>query len=180
MSRRVARPYAVALYEVTHREGVPALREIQRQLAAVAELFERESGLVRVFEVPSVAPAVKRELVATIARALALRPEAHRLLIALETHVRLRFLPEVVQMFRELVDRAEGIVRARAELPVAPRPEQVEALRQALARLFASRVELDTKVRPELLAGFVVQVGSQVFDGSLAAQVRRFAAAAAR
>ena len=180
MSRRVARPYAVALYEVTRREGIPALREIERQLAAVAELFRRESGLVRVFEVPSVAPATKRELVATIAGALALRPEAHRMLVALAAHVRLRFLPEVVQMFRELVDRAEGIVRAHAELPVAPRPEQVEALQQALARLFASRVELDTKVRPELLAGFVVQVGSQVFDGSLAAQVRRFAAAAGR
>lgn len=180
MSRRVARPYAVALYEVTHREGVPALREIQRQLASVAELFERESGLVRVFEVPSVTPAVKRELVATIARALALRPETHRMLVALAAHVRLRFLPEVVQMFRELVDRAEGIVRARADLPVEPRPEQVEALRQAFARLFASRVELDTRVKPELLAGFVVRVGSQVFDGSLAAQVRRFAAAAGR
>ncbi len=180
MSRRVARPYAVALYEVTRREGIPALREIERQLASVADLFARESGLVRVFEVPSVAPAAKHELVATIARALALRPESHRMLVALAAHVRLRFLPEVVQMFRELVDRAEGIVRARAELPVAPRPEQVEALQQALARLFASRVELDTMVKPELLAGFVVQVGSQVFDGSLAAQLRRFAAAAAR
>ncbi len=180
MSRRVARPYAVALYEVTHREGVPALREIQRQLASVAELFERESGLARVFEVPSVAPAAKRELVATIARALALRPETHRMLVALAAHVRLRFLPEVVQMFRELVDRAEGIVRARADLAVEPRPEQVEALRQAFERLFASRVELDTRVKPELLAGFVVRVGSQVFDGSLAAQVRRFAAAAGR
>ncbi|MDD5562434.1 MAG: ATP synthase F1 subunit delta [Thermoanaerobaculaceae bacterium] len=180
MSRRVARPYAVALYEVTHREGIPALREIERQLASVAELFGREPGLLRVFEVPSVAPATKRELVATIAGALALRPEAHRMLVALAAHVRLRFLPEVVQMFRELVDRAEGIVRAHAELPVAPRPEQVEALQRALARLFASRVELETKVRPELLAGFVVQVGSQVFDGSLAAQVRRFAAAAGR
>ena len=180
MSRRAARPYAVALYEVTHREGIPALREIERQLAAVAELFARESGLVRVFEVPSVAPATKRELVATIADALALRPEAHRMLVALAAHVRLRFLPEVVQMFHELVDRAEGIVRARAELPVAPHPDQVEALQQALARLFSSRVELDARVRPELLAGFVVQVGSQVFDGSLAAQVRRFAAAAGR
>jgi F-type H+-transporting ATPase subunit delta len=180
MSRRVARPYAVALYQVTHREGVPALREIQRQLAAVAELFGRESGFLRVFEVPGVTPAAKRELLTTIARTLGLRPEAHRMLVALASHVRLRFLPEVVQMFRELVDRSEGIVRARAELPVAPRPEQVEALQQALARLFASRVELETKVKPELLAGFVVQVGSQVFDGSLAAQVRRFAAAAGR
>jgi F-type H+-transporting ATPase subunit delta len=180
MSRRVARPYAVALYEVTRREGIPALREIERQLAAVAGLFAKEPALLRVFEVPSVTPAVKREIVATIARAMALRPETGRMLVALEAHIRLRFLPDVVQMFRELVDRADGVVRARAELPAAPDPAQLAALEKALARLFAARIELDVQVHPELLAGFVVRVGSQVFDGSLAAQLRRFAASAAQ
>ena len=180
MSRRVARPYAVALYEVTRREGIPALREIERQLATVAELFAREPALVRVFEVPGVTPATKRDLVATIARTLGVRPETHRMLVALEAHLRLRFLPDVVQMFRELVDRADGVVRARAELPVAPEPAELAALQQALARLFAARIELEVQVHPELLAGFVVRVGSQVFDGSLVAQLRRFAAEAAQ
>jgi F0F1-type ATP synthase delta subunit len=41
------------------------------------------------------------------------------------------------------------------------------------------RIELDAKVREELLAGFIVRVGSRVFDGSLLAQVRRFASSAA-
>lgn len=179
MSRRVARPYATALFQVTQKEGVAALREIEGQLAAVAELFRLEPALVRVFEVPSVSPAVKLELVNTIAKTLALRPEAHRMLVALEHHVRLRYLDEVVAFFRELVDRKEGLVRGRVELPGAPREEQVAALAKALAELLGTRVELDVKLRQELLAGFVVRVGSRVFDGSLLAQVRRFASSAA-
>ncbi|MBZ5587443.1 MAG: ATP synthase F1 subunit delta [Acidobacteriia bacterium] len=179
MSRRVARPYAVALLEVTARESVPALRQIEGQLATVVELFRAEPELVRVFEVPSVAPAAKRRLVDTVAESLALRPEVHRLLIALSHHVRLRFLGEVVEVFRELVDRREGIVRGLVEVPVQPTPQQVEALARALTSLLGARVELGAKVRPDLLAGFVVRVGSRVFDGSLLAQVRRFASGAA-
>jgi F-type H+-transporting ATPase subunit delta len=179
VSRRVARPYATALFQVTQKEGVAALREIEEQLAGVAELFRLLPELVRVFEVPSVLPATKLGLVNTIATTLVLRREAQRMLVALEHHVRLRHLDEVVAFFRELVDRKEGVVRGRVELPVPASQEQVVALAKALAELLGTRVELDFKLRQELLAGFVVRVGSRVFDGSLLAQVRRFASSAA-
>ena len=179
MSRRVARPYAVALLEVTAKENVPSLRQIEAQLATLAGLFKAEPDLLRVFEVPSVPPATKRRLVDAVSETLALRPEAHRLLTALVVHVRLRFLGDVVETFRELVDRREGIVRGRVEVPAAPTPQQVQTLAHALSQMLGSQVELEAKVRPELLAGFVVRVGSRVFDGSLLAQVRRFASSAA-
>jgi F-type H+-transporting ATPase subunit delta len=129
--------------------------------------------------VPSVSPAAKLELVDTIAKTLVLRREAQRMLVALEHHVRLRYLDEVVAFFRELVDRKEGVVRGRVELPVPASQEQVVALGKALAELLGTRVELEFKLREELLAGFVVRVGSRVFDGSLLAQVRRFASSVA-
>lgn len=180
MSRRVARPYAAALFAVLEREGVGVLREVEAQLAAVAELFEREPRLLRVFEVPSVSPAAKRELLDAIGSGLALRAPARRMLAALAQHLRLRYTSEVVAGFRDLVDRKEGMVRGRLELPTEPTPSQVGALASALERVVASRVELEPVVRRELLAGFIARVGSRVFDGSLRAQLRRFAAAAAR
>ena len=175
----MARPYAVALFGVTQKEGSPALRDIEGQLASVAELLQHAPDLLRVFEVPSVPPVAKRELVGAIGKALSLRPEAQRMLMALEHHVRLRYLDEVVAFFRDLVDRKEGVVRGRAELPSGPSDAQVTALQRALAETLGTRVDLDVKVREELLAGFVVRLGSRVFDGSLLAQVRRFASSAA-
>jgi F-type H+-transporting ATPase subunit delta len=180
VSRRVARPYAAALFAVLEREDVPALRTVEAELAALAEVFRREPRLLRAFEVPSVTLATKRTLLAAICDALELRGPARRLLAALAQHLRLRYTADVVAEFRDLVDRREGIMRGRVEFPVGPTSAQVESLAAALQRLLGSHIELEPEVRRELLAGFVVRVGSLVFDGSLRSQLRRFAAAAAR
>lgn len=177
MSRRVARPYAAALYSVMAKRDVTALREVQRQLEGVVALFEHNEKLLRVFEVPSVTPAKKRELLKAVGAALALRVEAQRLLAALDQHYRLRFLPEVVAAFRDLIDEREGMVRGRVELPAAASAKQLEAMGTALEGVVGARVELEGVVRPELLAGFVVRLGSRVYDGSLRTQLDRFAAA---
>ncbi len=180
MSRRIARPYAAALFAVMSRQEPSALREVQRQLETVGELFRRDPRLLRVFEVPSVSPERKRGLLAELGGRLELRPVAQRLLAALEQHVRLRFLPDVVAAFGELVDRREGVVRGGVELPGRPSKEQLDALSSALAAILGARVELDGRERPELLAGFIVRLGSRVFDGSLRTQLARFAAATVR
>jgi len=180
VSRRVARPYAAALLKVVERQGTAALRAVESELATVAELFRREPNLLRTFEVPAVPPAKKRQLLQAIGKEFALRGEVQRLLAALEQHYRLRFLPDVVAMFGSLVDRREGLTRGTVELPVPPTPAQLAALGAALGTLLGVRVELDSKVDPDLLAGFVVRVGSQVFDGSLRTQVQRFARAGGR
>jgi len=174
MSRRVARPYAAALFQVMERQSVPALGEAEEQLDTVAQLFTRHPELLRVFEVPSVSAAKKRELLATLGRSLALRVEAQRLLAALVQHFRLRFLPEVVAAFRERVDGKEGVVRGVVELPAPGGAEQLDALAGVLQGMVGSRVTLASRVRPELLAGFVVRLGSRVFDGSLNSQLARF------
>jgi len=177
MSRRIARPYAAALYAVVEKHGLDALRESEAQLATVAETFRSQPELLRAFEVPAVPPAAKKKLLQALAEVLHLRPETRRLLTALEQHYRLRFLAEVVATFRSLVDRKEGIVRGSVETAVEPTPAQMSALAAALGRSLGSRVELVSKVREELLAGFVVRVGSQVYDGSLRTQLANFARA---
>lgn len=176
MSRRIARPYAAALYQVMARRGIPALREVESQLAGVAEVLRRQPKLLRVFEVPTVPPATKRDLLAEIVKAAKLAPETGRLLAALMQHYRLRFLPEVVAALRARIDREEGKVRGRVVLPTEPESDQVERLAAALQEAIGTRVDLATEVDPDLLAGFVVQLGSQVFDGSLRTRVKKFAA----
>jgi F-type H+-transporting ATPase subunit delta len=64
-------------------------------------------------------------------------------------------------------------------VPVAPTVEQMDELAVALSAAMKARVELESEVSPELLAGFVVRLGSRVFDGSLKTQLKRFAASAA-
>jgi F-type H+-transporting ATPase subunit delta len=178
MSRRIGRPYAAALFSVMTERAPQALRESLGQLEAVAEAFQREPTALRVFEVPTVTPAKKRELLQAIGTGVGLRVEVQRLLAALAQHARLRFLPDVAEAFLDLVERREGTMRGRVELPVEPTGGQIEALAAAIAERLGAQVQLESSVRPELLAGFIVRLGSRVFDGSLRTRLARFAAEA--
>jgi F-type H+-transporting ATPase subunit delta len=180
VSRRIARPYAAALFQVMQRRGLEELREVETQLATVAEVFQRHDELLRVFEVPAVPQAKKHELFLTLGRELSLRVETQRMLHALVQHYRLRFLPEVVDVFRDMVDRLEGKVRGQVILPTPPEAGQIERLAVTLHEALGSRVELESRVDPDLLAGFVVRLGSKVYDGSLRTQVHKFAASASK
>lgn len=175
MSRRIARPYAAALFQVLEKQGLPSLREAERQLASVAQAFSQDRRLLRIFEIPSVPPATKRNLLHEIGLALKVRVEVQRLLAALMQHYRLRLLAEVVDALREMVDAKERMVRGVLHVPVAPSPDQTDLLQRALADVIGSRVELTVNERPELLAGFIVRIGSRVFDGSLRSQLAKFA-----
>jgi F-type H+-transporting ATPase subunit delta len=178
MSRRIGRPYAAALFSVMIERAPQALRETLDQLEVVAEVFRREPALLRVFEVPTVTPGKKRELLQAIGTGVGLRVEVQRLLAALGQHARLRFLPDVAAAFRDLVERREGTMRGRVELPVAPTGAQIDALAAAITERVGVQVQLESAVRPELLAGFIVRLGSRVFDGSLRTRLARFAAEA--
>jgi len=176
MSRRVARPYAAALFSVLQPQGLPALRSAADQLATVAAVLTADRAFLRVFEVPSVAPATKRALIIDIARAMGAAPEVTRVLVLMAGHVRLRFLSEVGELFSRLVDRREGVERGAVTVPAPLTRSQVEALERALQAHLGGRVKLEARVDGTLLAGFVVRIGSRVFDGSLKSQLARFAA----
>lgn len=175
MSRRIARPYAAALFQILEPHGVAAMREAEAQLAAVAEACTQERRFLRVFEVPSVPPGVKRAVLQELGTKLRLRAEVQRLLAALMHHYRLRWLGDVAETFRAMVDAREGMVRGVLQVPEPPSATQREMLETALADVVGCRVELAVEQRPELIAGFVVRIGSRVFDGSVRTQLARFA-----
>ncbi|MCS7181807.1 MAG: ATP synthase F1 subunit delta [Thermoanaerobaculum sp.] len=175
MSRRIARPYAQALFAVTKPDGPQALEKAQKALDRAAWAFKELPQLIRAFELPTLAVRQKLSLLRELSRRLELPVKVERLLVALQTHYRLRYLPLVAEEFTVLCDRFFGLRRGRVWLPAAVAPEQLAELEGTLARLVGTAVKLEQEERPELLAGFVVRLGSLVFDGSLRRQLERFA-----
>ena len=55
-------------------------------------------------------------------------------------------------------------------------PGQRERIQAALARMAGKQVRCQYDVAPDLLGGFVVRVGSTVYDGSLRGQLERLRA----
>ena len=93
--------------------------------------------------------------------------------IGVVSYVLIPFLRDIATAYRDLVDRELG--RTRAQIEVATTYDEADRRRiaEVMSAVMGATVVADFVHNPDLLAGFKVQVGSKVFDGSLVGQVDR-------
>jgi F-type H+-transporting ATPase subunit delta len=165
----VARRYARALHALAS-EGRRA-EAVADELAAFEQLLATDRELRDALLRPWVKAATKRAIVLGVAARLNVSPLTRNFLALVAQRRRLDVLGEILVAYRARVDEAAGRVRARvrsaAPLPAAERA----ALRERLGRRLGKTVLLDTEVDPNLLGGFVADVGSRVLDMSVAGQL---------
>lgn len=80
---------------------------------------------------------------------------------------RIAYLPDIVSHFSELVDEARGRETVRVKVPRDLTGSDQAQLKTRLEEGLGQQVALSIQKEPSLLAGIAVQVGSQVFDGSV-------------
>jgi F-type H+-transporting ATPase subunit delta len=108
-------------------------------------------------------------------------PSFLNLLKLLADRQRIAVLDAVLERFLTLYREQRGIALAAVTSATPLSEEQQEALhRKVKAVAGTDNVEFDLTVDPSLLGGFVVSLGSQVIDASLAGQVRRLGLALAK
>ena len=94
-------------------------------------------------------------------------------LYLLASRKRVRLLAEILESCREILDEWDGIVNADVASAVALSSDQEGDLKSGLESYTGLSVRMKTTVNPDLIGGFVVRVGDQVFDSSLATQLQR-------
>jgi len=165
------------------RPYVDALLSVAGSAAAVAALlpdldtFARALGtavdLREVLRNPAVDRATKAQLLATVLAKLGTGPLAARLLGVLLANRRLTHLSEVISAVRERLDREENVVEARVRSARPLENGEAETLRKALEGRTRRTVRLRPETEAGLLGGFVVRIGSEVYDVSLATRLQR-------
>ena len=86
-------------------------------------------------------------------------------------------LERVLELFREQRNIALATVTSASELS---EDQQADLLKKVQALAGTDNLELNLKVDPDLIGGFIVNVGSKVIDASLSGQVRRLGLALAK
>ena len=108
-------------------------------------------------------------------------PSFLNLLKLLADRQRIGFLDSVLErmleLYREQRNIALATVTSASSLNEA---QQADLLQKIQAVAGTDNLELNLKVDPDLIGGFVVNVGSKVIDASLAGQVRRLGLALAK
>ena len=167
----VARRYGRALADVA--AASQELEAVRDDLRAFARVLSQQRELRHLIANPSVARKDAGAAVTDIVAAMGLRPLSGRFLSLLFDAGRLGQVEAILRAYEEQVDSRLGRVRAAVAF-AAPLPETEPAeLQLRLSAMTGKGVYLDARTDPALLAGFVAQIGSQVYDGSLRTQLRR-------
>ncbi len=173
MARFRAMPYAKALFDVVTDQDRSRLEPVGGELDRFALALEEVPELARAMVIPVLGQEAKKDLLDQVLDQLGLTRPARDFVHVLQQHYRLEHLAAVRDTYRELVDRAMGRVRATIEVPGPLTASQRQAIVETVSQVMDATVVADFVERPELLAGFRVQVGSKVFDATLVGQLQQ-------
>jgi F-type H+-transporting ATPase subunit delta len=108
-------------------------------------------------------------------------PSFQNLLRLLADRQRISVLDAILTRFLELHRDLRKIALARVSSAAPLSPEHQQRLTEKVKAMAGTdKVEIITTVDPSLIGGFIVSLGSQVVDASLAGQVRRLGLALAK
>jgi F-type H+-transporting ATPase subunit delta len=164
----LAARYAEALFGAATARGVADA--VGPDLQSLLTLDARDPSFRTFLESPGVGEEAKRRVIEEV-----LGPRVHplttRFLRLLLAKKRIPYLAEAARAFAALLERQQGIVRARVTSAVPLDDDQRARLRAALERRTGFKVVLEPRVDRAVIGGVVVQYGDHILDDTVRARL---------
>lgn len=174
----LATPYAEALLQVA--ESRQETDTVAAQVRDLLALWHSSAQLRQAMASPVLEPEAKKAALVALFDGQ-VTPSVQNLLKLLADRQRIAVLDAVLERFLELYRELRHITLAKVSSATPLSEEQQAQLNQKVQAIAGTQaVEFDLHVDPSLIGGFVVNLGSQVIDASLAGQVRRLGLALAK
>ncbi len=165
----IAQRYAKALFGLGQERGdMPVLLG---ELDKLTELVLGNGELRRVLFTPIHPRAERRGVLAELVERLELSKEVHVFSMLVVDQNRTGYLPAIRDALRELVEQAAGRVTAQISSARPLAQDEVERLREVLARRVNAEVKLQLDVDESLIGGVIARIGDLMLDGSVRAQL---------
>jgi F-type H+-transporting ATPase subunit delta len=164
-SSEAAERYASALFDLAR--DAKSIDAVARDAETLNALLAQSDDLRRLAESPAFSAEEKQSGLIAVAERAKLDPLLRRFLGVLASNRRTRELGAMLAAFAALVAEHRGVATAEVASARPLSPAQHKALAAALKSVVGREVEMKIQVKPEILGGLVVQVGSRMFDSSL-------------
>lgn len=172
MIRRFARPYARAIVDVA---GSPAkANEVRGELMRFAVALRSSRELQDLYASPAIHMDTKATITAQLAKKMQASDLATKTLDVLVRNHRINALDAILEALAELVNSALGVAVAHVRSAKSLSPEEIGELATTLSKRTGKKVELDIRTDTKLLGGFIVKIGSVVWDASVAGKINKF------
>lgn len=168
MASGPAKRYAQAIFSLAKERG--ALDRWLDDLAMLNDLMS-DPAVAEYFESPKVPKAEKLQ---AVDRVLADgQPEARNLAHLLVERGRMDIIPELAQLYAQMVLEERGVAVADVITAEPLGPTEQEMVQQRLSRLVGKAVQARFHVDPSIIGGVVARIGDQLIDGSVVNQLRQ-------
>lgn len=164
IAAQVAKKYAHALFLSTRERGL--VEQAYTQFTVLKGLLEKDPTLIRFLSSPRIEEEQKLDVIRTVF-ANRLEPLFVEFLVVLVEKRRAGYVVEVIDEFDRLVEFERGIVRVTAITAVPLTSQERTAMTAKLAAKVGKKIELETKVDPEILGGVIVIMHDEIVDGSV-------------
>ena len=167
----VAERYATALYDLA--DETKSLDAVAEDLRRLKGMIDGSSDLRRFLRSPLIDRQTQTKGMQAVLEAAKTGDLVRRFVGVVGGNRRLFALPGMVDAFlRRLAQRrGETTVHVSSARPLSA--EQSAALADALRSAVGQKINIESKVEPELIGGLVVRVGSRMVDTSIRTQLQK-------
>ena len=165
--------YATALFELARDEK--QLDAVGQSLAAVKQALAESDDFRTLTTSPLIGREAAVKAIAATAQSMKLDPTTTKFLGVLAQNRRLGQLGNVIRNFNLLAAHHRGETTAEVTSAHPLGDDQVAALKANLKSRLGRDVAVDLSVNPAIVGGLVVQVGSQMVDGSIRTKLNTLA-----
>lgn len=172
MIRRFARPYARAMMEAA---GTPEKANALRgELMSFANALRNSSELHDLYANPAIDEATKLKISGQLASKMKMSELAAKTVEVLVRFHRINDIDAIIAALASYVNAQLGVAIAEVRTAKTLSADEIQELASTLSTKVGKKVELDIKTDPALLGGFVVQIGSEIWDASVVGKINKF------
>lgn len=166
----VARRYAKAIVE--KYPDPKTLEAVGKDLNAFSDLFEQTRFLKMTILNPAMPLEGKEAILEEISSKMGVSDPTKKALALILAKGRMGIIRFIAVEYERISFLALGKVRATVTSAMELSAEEKDSLQKSLSALSGKEAVMEIKVDPELIGGVVARIGSVVYDGSVANQLR--------
>ena len=167
---KIAQPYAEAFLELATKNS---LETTINDLSCLSTALNNSSDLKKLLSNPLVNAQNKKSIIKSIFGEK-IDNNTLKFLLVLCDRGRISYLGPILEKATELAYKAASIEIVKVTSSTLLTSSQQESLISKLKKMTgADQIKLEINVNPNLIGGFVVQVGSKIIDTSIQGQLRQ-------
>ena len=167
----IASRYANALFRYTKEQG--STETVYGEILRLREAFSSVPGFRDVLDDRVMVGAEEKVSLLRSALGGTLSPGLERFFRLLVRKGRMNACRLIFKDFMVLYDRDKGIVRARLVTAREPSPSLLSSLKELVLRRTGREAVITSEVDPELIGGFVFDLGDEILDASVSSQLEK-------